>query len=403
MTGEQPKPWAGTILALIGGGAMLSTGSDPLLVLGIVVLWSASLWLFRHEPPTPLPDIDTAQIVAATREAVLEAVGIPLILIERGRIAAANAPARAALGEHILGQDARIAFRHPDAMQLLDRDEDGSVSVSGFLGSRTLWQLTRRRIDAGACLIELLDRTSEADVSRAQTDFVANASHELRTPLAAIIGYVETLQDSGADIDATTRERFHATVLREARRMQALVSDLMSLSQVEAEKHDLPDQTVDLVRLVERVAGEAQAIAGRDRISMDLAGGPVDVRGDRTQLEQLVRNLIDNALKYGDAQRPVRITLRTGTRRGVDLLVADEGAGIAPEHLPHLTRRFYRTDPGRSRGAGGTGLGLAIVKHIVERHRGQLDIASTLGVGTTVTVALPVPTAAVAPPAAGLS
>ena len=389
MTADEPKPWAGTILALIGGAAMLATGVDALLVIGIVVLWSASLWLFRHEPPAPTPEIDTGRIIGDTRESLLEAVGIPLVLIERQRIAAANAPARAVLGGHILGQDARIAFRHPDAMQLLDRDQDGSVTIAGFRGGRTLWQLTRRRIDAGACLIELLDRTSEADVSRAQTDFVANASHELRTPLAAIIGYVETLQDGGPALDPPTRERFHATVLREARRMQALVSDLMSLSQIEAEKHDLPGETVELVRLVERVAGEAQAIAGKDRVRLALAPAPIGVQGDRTQLEQLVRNLIDNALKYGHPDRPVRVSLQA-SGRGVDLIVADEGAGIAPEHIPHLTRRFYRTDPGRSRGAGGTGLGLAIVKHIVERHRGRLDIASRVGVGTTVTIALPV-------------
>ncbi|MBC2668540.1 sensor histidine kinase [Novosphingobium piscinae] len=389
MTGEQPQPWAGTTFAVIGGIAILASGGGLLLAVGIVVLWCGSLWLFRPEPPALPAVVDTATLVEDTREALLEAVGVPLVLIERQRIAAANAPARAALGAHILGQDARIALRHPDAMQLLDRDSDGTVTIAGFAGSRTLWQLTRRRINDTAWLIELLDRTSEADVSRAHTDFVANASHELRTPLAAIIGYVETLQDSADAIDPPTRERFHQTVLREARRMQSLVADLMSLSQVEAEKHDLPDTAIDLVRLAERVAGEAQAIAGRDRVVTAVPTGPLAVQGDRTQLEQLVRNLIDNALKYGDPASPVRVALTLRGERTVELAVTDQGAGIAPEHLPHLTRRFYRTDPGRSRGAGGTGLGLAIVKHIVERHRGRLDIASTLGVGTTVTVTLP--------------
>ncbi|MDE2620194.1 MAG: two-component sensor histidine kinase, partial [Sphingomonadales bacterium] len=256
---------------------------------------------------------------------------------------------------------------------------------------------TRRRIDADSWLVELFDRTSEADVSRAHTDFVANASHELRTPLAAIIGYVETLEDSAATIDEPTRQRFHQTVLREARRMQSLVADLMSLSQVEAEKHDLPDETIELARLAERVVGEAAAIAGRERVTIIAEAGPFQVQGERSQLEQLVRNLIDNALKYGDPEKPVRVTLRPGREGTVDLAVADSGPGIAPEHLPHLTRRFYRTDPGRSRAAGGTGLGLAIVKHIVERHRGRLDIASTLGQGTTVTVVLPLRSPSAAP------
>ena len=389
MTGEQPKPWGGIALAVTGGVAILATGGNPWLALGIMVLWSGSLWLGRPEPPVAPPPADTGHLVDQTREALLEAVGIPLVLVERQRIAAANAPARDALGAHILGQDARIALRHPEAMRLLDADGDTTVTIPGFAGTRTLWQLTRRRIDADSWLVELFDRTSEADVSRAHTDFVANASHELRTPLAAIIGYVETLEDSADTIDEATRQRFHQTVLREARRMQSLVADLMSLSQVEAEKHDLPDETIELVRLAERVVGEAAAIAGRERVAITAEGGPFHVQGERSQLEQLVRNLIDNALKYGDPDKPVRVALRPGRAGTVDLAVADSGPGIAPEHLPHLTRRFYRTDPGRSRAAGGTGLGLAIVKHIVERHRGRLDIASTLGQGTTVAVTLP--------------
>ena len=109
------------------------------------------------------------------------------------------------------------------------------------------------------------------------------------------------------------------------------------------------------------------------------------IEGDRSQLDQLLRNLIDNALKYGDPAEPVTVSVDASSKQ-VTLAVVDRGPGIAPEHLPHLTRRFYRTDPGRSRAAGGTGLGLAIVKHIVERHQGRLDIASAVGKGTTVTV-----------------
>ena len=389
MIGEHPKPWAGLTLALIGGAAMLAAGAGWWLSLGIVVVWSGSLWLFRPEQPTRTAPVDLQATVDAARESLLEAIGNPLVLMARNRVVAANGSARAALGSHILGQDARIALRHPEAMRLLEEDEDDSVTIAGFTGGRTLWQLTRRRIDPVTELIELVDRTSEADVSRAHTDFVANASHELRTPLSAIIGYVETLEDSGADMDSATRDRFHGTVLREARRMEQLVSDLMSLSQVEAEKHDIPNEPLDLARLVERVAGEATAIAGKDRVEITLPEEAITVLGDRTQLEQVLRNLIDNALKYGDADFPVRVSLRPAKPDWADVQVADRGAGIAPEHLPLLTRRFYRTDPGRSRAAGGTGLGLAIVKHIVERHRGRLDISSQLGVGTTVTITLP--------------
>ena len=188
----------------------------------------------------------------------------------------------------------------------------------------------------------------------------------------------ETLADAPDTVDAETAARFHATVLREARRMQSLVSDLMSLSQLEADKHDPPREAIELGQLVARVVGEFTATIGTARIALDRPDETVPVTGDARQLEQLVRNLVDNALKYGDPDQPVAVTL--GIDRGqAQVRVADRGAGVAPEHLPHLTRRFYRTDPGRSRAGGGTGLGLAIVKHIVERHRGRLDGALWTG------------------------
>jgi two-component system phosphate regulon sensor histidine kinase PhoR len=162
----------------------------------------------------------------------------------------------------------------------------------------------------------------------------------------------------------------------------------MSLSQLEAEKHDAPTGHVELGGLTARVVGE---FGPGGRVRFERPDTAMAVAGDTRQLEQLVRNLIDNALKYGDPDEPVQVSLDGAEGRQAEAVirVQDRGAGIAPEHLPHLTRRFYRTDPGRSRAAGGTGLGLAIVKHIVERHRGKLDIASTLGQGTCVTVRLP--------------
>ena len=179
-------------------------------------------------------------------------------------------------------------------------------------------------------------------------------------------------------------------MLREARRLQSLVSDLMSLSRIEAEKHDQPEEALDLSKLVSKAAREAGSPDDKPRIRVSTPEGEVMVRGDRQQLEQLVRNLVDNALKYGFHTEPVDVTLALEEGDRASITVADKGEGIDPEHLPHLTRRFYRTDPGRSRAAGGTGLGLAIVKHIVERHRGRLDIASRKGEGTVVTVKLPV-------------
>jgi two-component system phosphate regulon sensor histidine kinase PhoR len=249
--------------------------------------------------------------------------------------------------------------------------------------------MTRQPIDGRYWLIELINRTAEADISRAHTDFVANASHELRTPLASIIGYVETLAEEGEDAEPERSKKFLDTVLREARRLQHLVDDLLSLSRVEAEKHDQPRTKLDLGILVERAARDGAGPERTGRLALQLPEGPILVRGDSEQLEQVVRNLVDNALKYGDADGAVDVSLAPGERGMAVLQVRDRGEGIEPEHLPHLTRRFYRTDPGRSRAAGGTGLGLAIVKHIVERHRGRLDIESKRGQGTTVTIRMP--------------
>jgi two-component system phosphate regulon sensor histidine kinase PhoR len=400
MTGKREIPWPGMTIAAITAIIMPLAGASIWLALGILVVWLCTLWLARPEPPA-VDESSGPRGVTHPREIMRQAIeplDMPMVLFDRERIIAANAAARTALGQHIVNQDARIALRHPEAVRLLDLPDGGSVTIKGLTGGRSLWQLTRQRIDQRYWVIELADRTTEADIGRAHTDFVANASHELRTPLSAIIGYAETLVEAPDKVEPDMAKRFLETVLREARRMQSLVSDLMSLSQLEAEKHDLPTDEAELAQLAARVVGEFTTTIGTARIELVRPERRLPVMGDMKQLEQLLRNLIDNALKYGDEHEPVEVTIAEDQGSAV-LTVTDHGNGIAPHHLPHLTRRFYRTDPGRSRAAGGTGLGLAIVKHIVERHRGKLDIASELGRGTTVTVRLPL----VAAPAEVLS
>jgi two-component system phosphate regulon sensor histidine kinase PhoR len=384
-------PLAGIVLALATGGVMVAAGTNPWLVAAATLVWVGSFWLGIPPPPPPPPpqSLEGVQLTRTGMRDLLEHSGLPMLMLDGNRIIVANAAAREAIGAHILGQDARVAFRHPAAVDLLTREEGGTASIQGLTGPRSSWQMTRQSIDERYSLIELIDRTAEADVGRAHTDFVANASHELRTPLASIIGYMETLVEAGETIDARRAERFHGVVLQEAKRLQSLVDDLMSLSLVEAEKHDQPRETVKLAALVQQAARDGAGPERQDRLDLPKANEKLVVRGDRKQLEQLVRNLVDNALKYGAPDTAVTITVEKGERDMAVLTVRDRGDGIAPEHIPHLTRRFYRTDPGRSRAVGGTGLGLAIVKHIVERHRGRLDIASTVGEGTTVTVRLP--------------
>ena len=238
------------------------------------------------------------------------------------------------------------------------------------------------------------DLTPLRRVEEMRADFVANASHELRTPLAALSGFIETLQGSARD-DAKARERFLAIMQEQARRMARLIDDLLSLSRIELNAHRRPDTPVDLVPIVRQVVDGLETLA-RDRgVTVHIeAVRTLMVPGDRDELVRVFENLVENALKYGAAGKRVDITLDAGRRPPegepeARVGVRDYGPGIAPEHLPRLTERFYRVDVRESRAQGGTGLGLALVKHILNRHRGRLSIESMPGAGATFTVYLP--------------
>lgn len=397
MGSGQNFPIAGISLAAVTFVALLLLGVDLVIALAVLTVWVGSLLVAAGRPPEP-PRAKTRQrLTLESISDLIENSSIPLVITDRNTIALANQAARRMLGPHVIGQDTRVALRQPEAVSLLGENRQREAIVRGLVRRGDIWQINRQMIDDRLAMLEFINQTAEADISRAHTDFVANASHELRTPLAAILGYVETLQEAGGTLDTPTASKFLGIIEREAKRMQSLVSDLMSLSRVEAEKHDLPTERIDLAALVERAARDAAGSARAERLLFDLAAEPV-VHGDRQQLEQVVRNLVDNALKYGAPDTPVSVALDLAQGDLARVAVSDQGEGIAPEQIPHLTRRFYRTDPGRSRASGGTGLGLAIVKHIVERHRGRLDITSELGKGTRVVVRFPLAEAEAAPP-----
>lgn len=386
---DRPLPLPGLLLAATCCVVMMIIGVAPLLAAAVFLIWAGTLWLRVGSPAPPPEKAEPSALTTDRMGELFESADTPLLVTRRNRVVIANRAARTVFGAHILEQDIRISLRNPDAVQLIDSGESGSVTIRGLTSVRDIWRINSKQLEGEMGVYEFINKTAEADISRAHTDFVANASHELRTPLASIIGYVETLQEDDAALDRETSRKFLDTISREAQRLQHLVSDLMSLSRIEAEKHDRPTEVVDLGPLVVRAAAEG---AGPDRTDrLDLAiEGEFSILGDVPQLEQLVRNLVDNALKYGDPALPVTVRVHPSGKRRVRLVVRDRGEGIAAEHIPHLTRRFYRTDPGRSRASGGTGLGLAIVKHIVERHMAKLDIASELGQGTTVTIRFPV-------------
>ena len=393
------------VVIALGVALMLAVGASvSAAVIGAAAGLAALLVTAMTDPAPPEPaDLPPPPEPAerALHEhpdfaALIEALGTPVLLLGGGRVLAANRDARALLGDFIVGADVRSAIRHPGAVDRLtrntERTEDAPVDLVGLGTADQRWQMRIVGMPDARQLVLLTDQTARDAIDRMRADFVANASHELRTPLAAILGYVETLADPAAGGDEALRTRFLAIIDGEARRMQQLVLDLLSMSRIESQKHLAPTEPVAIDRLAEAVVDQLRA-AGTPRASaINLSVEPAlpAVAGDEAQLSQVLHNIIGNAMKYGRDGTPVSVSVATGRGGLVRIAVRDEGDGIAPEHLPRLTERFYRIDSARSRALGGTGLGLAIVRHIVERHRGELDISSEVGMGTEVTVRLPV-------------
>lgn len=342
----------------------------------------------------------------AVAEAILAALPDPLIVLDgRRRIVCANRAARTLLGPLAKTRDLATALRDPAVLAAADAVLRGaeSHSVDFALAVPTARELRARiaRIgidapDGATAALILHDITGTRQTERLRSDFIANASHELRTPLAALAGFVETLRAPARD-DPEARERFLAIMQQQTARMTRLVDDLLALSRVELNEHVPPQGRVALAPLLREIADtlELRAGAREMRIVLRLPPDLPDVIGEREELVQVFQNLLDNALKYGRAGSTVTIGAETVARPApagavpfVAIAVRDEGEGIAREHLPRLTERFYRVDTARSRAMGGTGLGLAIVKHILNRHRGFLEIDSTLGVGSVFTALL---------------
>jgi two-component system phosphate regulon sensor histidine kinase PhoR len=344
-----------------------------------------------------------------TEEAIVETLPDPLIVLAPDRsILRANAAAREVYGSELLA-----VLRHPGLRSAIDRTlAQGTPQVADLTLPVPVEQEVHATVFAlgqeggaqvagaqgGTRIAAVLsDRTRERALERMRADFVANASHELRTPLASLIGFIDTLRGPAAD-DPPAQARFLQIMAEQAGRMNRLIDDLLSLSRIELTEHQPPAGQVALGELVRWVAASFEPqVTGRGlQVQLDMPPDLPPVAGDEDQLAQVLHNLLENAVKYGREGGTVRVAAgvtppggRWPARAGVTLAVSDDGHGIAAEHLPRLTERFYRVDRGRSRAVGGTGLGLAIVKHIVNRHRGQLAIDSREGEGSTFTVWLP--------------
>ena len=325
--------------------------------------------------------------------ALIDALADPVILVEGQRLIAINQAARDQLGLRLANSDIRLAVRHPQVLEAIGQRRRAVLDVEGVGRADQPWHVEVTPVDEAVVMVRMTDRAAAQAAEKMRVDFVANASHELRTPLAGILGYAETLAEEG-ELPEAQRRSFAQTIESEARRMLRIVTDLMALSRIEADRFVQPREEIDLAALIGDAVEENELLAQRRSCALvaDIEAGLPPVRGDAAQLHQLADNLIANAIRYGCGKdcETVRVTLKRSGRDRIRLAVADKGPGIAPEHLPRLTERFYRVDAARSRESGGTGLGLAIVKHIAERHRGTLNIASALGLGTTITLDLPV-------------
>jgi two-component system phosphate regulon sensor histidine kinase PhoR len=345
--------------------------------------------------------------LAASAQAIVDGLPDPLIAVDRQRrIVRTNRAAVALLGVMGADRDLSTALRHPELLSAIDSlldTADGNfvgpdqVAVEIVLsGAPELdviahaRRLPRAAADRSLVLIVLHDTTALRRAERMRADFVANASHELKTPIAGITGFIETLRGPARD-DVGARERFLGIMAEQADRMRRLVDDLLMLSRIEQHEHSRPDAEVDLARVLAGVEDLLQLKASSRKVAVELSIEPALPRavGDYDELTIVFQNLIDNAIKYAKPATTVKVTARSAGQGNVSVAVSDEGDGIPASHLPRLTERFYRVDTARSRQLGGTGLGLAIVKHVVNRHRGRLDIQSTPGKGSTFTVTLP--------------
>jgi two-component system phosphate regulon sensor histidine kinase PhoR len=349
-----------------------------------------------------------------TRQLVLDGLPQPILLLDHDRrILSINRATRKLIGINPVGNDLSSAIRDPKVLEIADTAlRDGEPKATNVTISDpveryySIQAVPLEGLDHGepALLIVLVDLTERRRAEQMRSDFIANVSHELRTPLASLIGFIETLQGPAKD-DEEARERFLALMASQAGRMGRLVQDLLSLSAIELVEHTRPEDRIDLAATLGSViAGleleaKAKDMVIRRKIDPDLPAA----LGNGDQLAQLLLNLIDNAIKYGRAGSTVTVSLhfskdipgvladiaaQAGAPGVIRIDVTDEGEGIASEHIPRLTERFYRVDTARSRAIGGTGLGLAIVKHILSHHRGFLEISSTQGEGSTFSATL---------------
>jgi len=400
-----------TALACVALGATAAFDLPPSAAIAVILLLAAVILLSADSdaPRAQAVAADRSALPVGTGRALLEQMPAALIVVsDTERLAYANPAARTLFPAARQGAHYSTLIRAPAFVDALDgifssrRGAQFSFAQAGpdprlFEARATILptELAREFGSDGQVIVLIEDRTRDKAMLDTRTDFIANASHELRTPLSSILGYIETLQTHAKD-DPTAREMFLDIMLKQATRMKRLVDDLMSLSRIELNAHVKPDTPLGLHRVAAEAADALYPLASQGDVLLQIELSPTDpgptVLADRDQLNQVMVNLIDNAIKYGGSGTKVRIYAADPDPRYpgmAGISVTDDGPGMAREHIPRVTERFYRVSTADSKDKGGTGLGLAITKHILARHSGALDIRSAPGEGSTFSVWIP--------------
>ncbi|MDP1863634.1 MAG: phosphate regulon sensor histidine kinase PhoR [Thiobacillus sp.] len=326
-------------------------------------------------------------------EHAAQAVPDGMIILNRSdQIEWCNPASRKYLGldcERDRGQFIRYLLRQAHFLEFLDAvDYSKRLVCKSPINRGVTLSLQLVPFGASQKLLVARDITDLERVDAMRRDFIANVSHELRTPLTVVGGFVETLADA-PDLPATESKRYFDLMLDHTRRMQHLLDDLLTLSQLESDDHALKDDVpINVHDLAEALKSDAESLSrGRHTIQLKL-DSQAGLKGNLQEVRSALGNLVSNAVRYTPDGGKITLAWRERGDEGV-FSVADTGEGIAPEHIPRLTERFYRVDRSRSRETGGTGLGLAIVKHVLTRHGARLDIQSIPGKGSTFSVAFP--------------
>ena len=442
-----PRLWAAVVGGVLAVGAVaflvLTRRTDwvaylvaSAMAVGSVVL-VAVFALTRREAPQPFPaivDPEPKPEGLPSFGAALEALADPVLVVRAqspedvagARVVFANVAAREFLRIPREGALLVAALRDPAVLEIVDEALFGRIDGVATLETRgaqdRIWSVRTRPLDGinareRLAVVSLRDETDSRRMEQMRADFLANASHELRTPLASLAGFIDTLKGHARD-DPKARDRFLDIMAAQAERMRRLIADLLSLSRIELNEHIPPSGEADLSQVALDVIDGLGPIAVRKGVRLATRlpeAGAARLCGDRDQIVQVVQNLVDNAIKYSPADQAVEIEVdtdltpdqaataadpraarlslltpdRTDQARYVRIRVRDRGPGVARQHLPRLTERFYRVEGQKSGEHLGTGLGLAIVKHIVNRHRGGLLVESVQGEGATFTVYFP--------------